>query len=109
MFRECDKPSFESKNIILNLADKLDYLADEYRKKQTTGDLIEFIHFRSDCISIIMKLTFGKIYDFHDAYNFQVYLSIVTDELEVFNDHSKSVPQPEFVEKIKRWRSRLNR
>jgi hypothetical protein len=109
MFRECDKPKFESKNIILNLADKLDYLADEYRKKQTTGALIEFIHFRADCISVIMKLTFGGIYDFNESYNIQVYLAIVTDELGVFDDDSKSVPQPEFVEKIKRWRSKLNR
>jgi hypothetical protein len=109
MFRECDKPKFESKNIILNFADKLDYLADDYREKQTTGSLIEFIHFRADCVNMICKMLFGGIYDFDEVYKIQVYLAIVTDELGIFDDNNKSVPQPEFVEQIKKWRSRLNR
>lgn len=110
MFKSCEKSEFETKNIILNIANKIDHLADEYRKEPTTGNLIKFIHFRTDCISLIMKMIFGGLYDYDESYKIQVYLSIVTDELEIFDKpNGKSVPQPEYVEKIKKWRSKLNR
>ena len=107
---KCKDPDFYSTNIILNLADKLDYLADKYRNDQTTDALIDFIHYRTECIKMICCMLFGGVYPFDQVYNMQVYISIVSDELNIFDPElGKSVSQPEFVEKIKKWRSRLNR
>lgn len=90
-------------NVAKNMLDKLDVLADAYRKNKSTQALINFIQFRDDFLKLEADLSLTKLINFNTGWNMMVYCGVVTDELEIF-DNGKSVQDPKFVQEIKTWR-----
>ena len=101
----------KSTNIIKNMLDKIDRLAEEYRTTKTTDALVAYIHFRSDCIELISRLWIMGVYPTKGKilWNTQSYMAVVTDELDIFHNGGKAVPQEEFVRKLKKWREGLKK
>lgn len=97
-----------STNVIKNILDNLDVLAERYRTKKTTDALIDYIQYRDDIIYMEMKLSFLHLYP-NDSkkdktlWNLRCYESVVTDELDIFHN-GKSVPDETFVKELKEWR-----
>jgi hypothetical protein len=104
-------PKFEntpSKNIIKNILDNLDILAERYRTTKSTDDLIAYIQYRDDVIYLESKLTFLNLYPGYDEkdstlWNLHLYESVVTDELDIFHN-GKSIKSEKAVAEIKEWR-----
>lgn len=97
-----------SKNIIKNILDNLDVLAEIYRTEKTTDALINYIQYRDDIIYLESKLAFLNLYPGYDEkdktlWNLHCYESVVTDELDIFHN-GKSIPDETFVRELKEWR-----
>ncbi len=97
-----------STNIIKNILDNLDVLAERYRTTKTTDALIDYIHYRSDIIYLESKLTFLNLYPGYDEkdhtlWNLHLYESVVTDELDIFHN-GKSLKSEKAIAEIKEWR-----
>jgi hypothetical protein len=89
---------------IHNAIFKLEHLAEVYRESPSSQNLINFIHYRTDYIQFVSFMWLNEITPSNTSWMLQCYLSVVTDELGVF-DHGKSIPNDEFVKTIKDWRN----
>lgn len=90
-------------NLIANSLDKMDKLASKYKKSKTTDDLIEFVYFRSDFFKVSADLTLMGIFSLNELWNCESYLSILTDELEIFHN-GKYTTDEKYIKEIKAWR-----
>jgi hypothetical protein len=100
-----------SKNIIKNMLDRIDELAENYRKEKTTDALIEYIQFRDDIIKLTLNLKFMNLYprtNDKTLWNLTCYEVVVTDELKIFHN-GKSVPDKTFVKELKEWREKFDK
>lgn len=93
-----------SVNLAANILEQIDRLAHRYKKNGTTDSLIKFVQFRSDCIDILLKLTFMELYSPDELWNCECYIDIVTDELDIFHGE-KTIPNERDIESVKMWRS----
>lgn len=92
---------------ILNIVERIDYLADEYRKKQTTQTLIDFLFFRTDANDMLARMWVHKIINPEKTYACTSYIGFVTKELNIF----PNLPDCDEESKLKliKWKEGLNR
>jgi hypothetical protein len=99
-----EKPK-QDLNILGNLLDKLDKLAERYRSTKSPEDLVKYILFRDKVLELYGIVWLDSLVDSNTAWMLMCYEASVTDGLGVFP--TKAVPQPEFVQQLKEWRESI--
>lgn len=76
-------------DILKNIMDKLDGLANEYLKTKDITKLTEFVMFRDMAMDWIIHMSFESIIDFDTSWNSEIYVSYLTNKVGCFEKHKE--------------------